>query len=241
MAGTRACRELVPGPAQRAGPGLWAPPQSPHKSAPAPGGAHKNPTYRTALPGTTAWAVVRVARKGKIMTAPQSRSRQAKLLDAGCLQPEISSFRLHLAAGGKAARTVRTCTEAVQWFAAAHLRRGVRPRRLGTGQQARRAGVDGLAAGPVQRRLRQQPVPRPAAVLQVARRRGRDPGPDGPAATAARPGQGRPGLRRPGPAAAGARLYWPVVSAAPRRRGDRRVRGDRDPPVGAGGHPVCPR
>ena len=57
------------------------------------------------------------------MTAPQSRSRQAKLLDAGCLQPEISSFRLHLAAEGKAARTVRTYTEAVQWFAAAHLRR----------------------------------------------------------------------------------------------------------------------
>ena len=57
------------------------------------------------------------------MTAPQSRSRQAKPLDAGCLQPEISSFGLHLAAEGKAARTVRTYTEAVQWFAAAHLRR----------------------------------------------------------------------------------------------------------------------
>jgi hypothetical protein len=53
------------------------------------------------------------------MTAPQARSRQPKLLDAGGLQPEISSFRLHLAAGGKAATTVRTYTEAVQWFAAA--------------------------------------------------------------------------------------------------------------------------
>ena len=59
------------------------------------------------------------------MTAPQSRSRQARPLDAGCLQPEISSFGLHLAAEGKAARTVRTYTEAVQWFAAAHLRRDV--------------------------------------------------------------------------------------------------------------------
>ena len=57
------------------------------------------------------------------MTVPQSRSRQPKQLDAGCLQPEISSFRLHLAAEGKAARTVRTYTEAVQWFAAAHLLR----------------------------------------------------------------------------------------------------------------------
>ena len=37
------------------------------------------------------------------------------------LQPEISSFRLHLAAEGKAAATVRTYTEAVQWFAAVRL------------------------------------------------------------------------------------------------------------------------
>jgi len=57
------------------------------------------------------------------MTASQSPSRQAKQLDAGCLRPEISSFRLHLAAEGKAAGTVRTYTEAVQWFAADRLRR----------------------------------------------------------------------------------------------------------------------
>ena len=55
------------------------------------------------------------------MPAPQSRSWQPKRLDAGCLQPEISSFRLHLAAEGKAARTARTYTEAVQWFAATGL------------------------------------------------------------------------------------------------------------------------
>ena len=52
------------------------------------------------------------------MSAPRSSSRQRKQLDAGCFQPEISSFRLHLAAEGKAAKTVRTYTEAVQWFAA---------------------------------------------------------------------------------------------------------------------------
>ena len=57
------------------------------------------------------------------MPAPQSRYRQPKQLDAAGFQPEISSFRLHLAAEGKAAKTVRTCTEAVAWFAAAHLRR----------------------------------------------------------------------------------------------------------------------
>ena len=55
------------------------------------------------------------------MTVAQPRSRQRKPLEAGMLQPEIGSFRLHLAAEGKAAKTVRIYTEAVQWFAAAHL------------------------------------------------------------------------------------------------------------------------
>jgi integrase/recombinase XerD len=55
------------------------------------------------------------------MPAPQSRFWQPKALDAGSFQPEIGSFRLHLAAEGKAAKTVRTYVEAVQWFAAAHL------------------------------------------------------------------------------------------------------------------------
>jgi hypothetical protein len=62
--------------------------------------------------------------KRKIMTAPQSASRKPKQLDAGSFQPEISSFRLHLAAEGKAAKTVRTYTEAMQWFAGEHLLQG---------------------------------------------------------------------------------------------------------------------
>ena len=53
------------------------------------------------------------------MTAPRPRSRQPKRLDAGMFQAEISSFALRLAAEGKAAKTIRTYTEAVQWFAAA--------------------------------------------------------------------------------------------------------------------------
>jgi site-specific recombinase XerD len=57
------------------------------------------------------------------MLAPQSRPGQPKQLDAGWFQPEVSSFGLHLAAEGKAAKTVRTYTEAVQWFAADHLLR----------------------------------------------------------------------------------------------------------------------
>jgi site-specific recombinase XerC len=61
--------------------------------------------------------------KRETVTASESRSGRRKPLDAEGFQPEISSFRLHLAAEGKSAKTVRTYTEAVQWFAAAHLLR----------------------------------------------------------------------------------------------------------------------
>jgi hypothetical protein len=57
------------------------------------------------------------------MTAEATRSRQPKPLAAGVFQGTISSFRLHLAAEGKSGKTVLTYTEAVQWFAAAHLLR----------------------------------------------------------------------------------------------------------------------
>ena len=53
--------------------------------------------------------------------AVDSRARARKPLAAGVFQPQISSFRLALAAEGKAAKTVRNDTEAVQWFAAVHL------------------------------------------------------------------------------------------------------------------------
>ena len=55
------------------------------------------------------------------MTTPRPRSRQPKLLDAGILQAEITSFALRLAAEGKAAKTIRTYIEAVRWFAASSL------------------------------------------------------------------------------------------------------------------------
>jgi hypothetical protein len=55
------------------------------------------------------------------MTVLQPRPRRRKPLDAGPFAPEIGSFRLHLAAEGKAAKTVRTYIEAVAWFAGAHL------------------------------------------------------------------------------------------------------------------------
>ena len=55
------------------------------------------------------------------MAAPQARSRQHRQMDAGALAAEIASFRLHLAAEGKAPKTIRLYTEAVTWFAAAML------------------------------------------------------------------------------------------------------------------------
>ena len=55
------------------------------------------------------------------MNAVDSRTRRRKPLAAGMFQPEISSFQLALSAEGKAAKTVRNYTEAMQWFAAAHL------------------------------------------------------------------------------------------------------------------------
>ena len=66
--------------------------------------------------------MVRHRKRAEAMTAQEPRSRQQpKQLDAGILQAEISSFALRLAAEGKAAKTIRTYTEAVQWFAAARL------------------------------------------------------------------------------------------------------------------------
>jgi site-specific recombinase XerD len=55
------------------------------------------------------------------MTTPRPHSRQPKQLDAGIFQAEISSFALRLAAEGKAAKTIRTYTEAVRWFSATRL------------------------------------------------------------------------------------------------------------------------
>jgi site-specific recombinase XerD/AcrR family transcriptional regulator len=48
---------------------------------------------------------------------------RAKEQDAGPFEAEVGSFWLHLAAEGKAGRTLDAYTEAVRWFAAAHLLR----------------------------------------------------------------------------------------------------------------------
>jgi hypothetical protein len=66
-------------------------------------------------------ALQRSRRRRETMTVPQLCPRRRKPLDAEVFQSEICSFRLHLAAEGKAAKTVRTYTDAVAWFAAANL------------------------------------------------------------------------------------------------------------------------
>jgi site-specific recombinase XerC len=71
--------------------------------------------------GADEFAVAEPQEERKTMAITQPRPRRVKTLDAGPFAPEIGSFRLHLAAEGKAPKTVRTYVEAVAWFAAAHL------------------------------------------------------------------------------------------------------------------------
>ena len=54
------------------------------------------------------------------MTGPPRPGRPGRL-DAGAFGADIGSFRLHLAAEGKAARTVQGYTGALRWFAVGYL------------------------------------------------------------------------------------------------------------------------
>jgi hypothetical protein len=60
----------------------------------------------------------------KTIAAGRRRSPQPKLLDAGPFEAEVGSFWLHLAAEGKADRTLHNYAEAVRWLAAAYLLTG---------------------------------------------------------------------------------------------------------------------
>jgi hypothetical protein len=55
------------------------------------------------------------------MNVGASRSRPLKPRAAGASEGAIGSFQLNRSAEGKSPKTVRMYTEAVQWFAAAHL------------------------------------------------------------------------------------------------------------------------
>ena len=55
----------------------------------------------------------------KTIVGGRRRSSHRKRLDAGPFEAEVGSFWLHLAAEGKAGRTLDTYTKAMRWFAAA--------------------------------------------------------------------------------------------------------------------------
>jgi site-specific recombinase XerD len=61
------------------------------------------------------------AGREKSNARPATTPATAQAAGRRAVRPRDRSFRLHLAAEGKAAKTVRTYTEAVAWFAAAHL------------------------------------------------------------------------------------------------------------------------
>ena len=87
---------------------------------PRPYGTSQPPERRAAGRAATADP----AEQRRTMTVLRRRSRlpgQPRRLDAGPLEPLIGSFALHLAAEGKAARTVQGYTAAVRWFAAGYL------------------------------------------------------------------------------------------------------------------------
>jgi site-specific recombinase XerD len=68
-------------------------------------------------------SVADAAGERKTIAISRRHSPVPKQLDAGPFEAEVNSFRLHLAAEGKAGRTLHTYTGAVRWFAAAHLLR----------------------------------------------------------------------------------------------------------------------
>ena len=108
------------------------------------------------------------------MTAPRRWSpapKQPRQLDAGPLEPLIGSFALHLAAEGKAARTVAGYTSAVRWFAVGYL--GDKPGKTSWGQvDAQDIQQWMITVGfdtPVRRTISLVPVPSPASSTIRAR------------------------------------------------------------------------
>ena len=79
---------------------------------------------------------------------PRRRPRVPKDLDAGPLEAEVGSFALHMAAEGKAPRTIRNYIEAVRWFAAACILTETDKRRWEEVDKAPRRGPPGRTRNP---------------------------------------------------------------------------------------------
>jgi site-specific recombinase XerD len=147
------------------------------------------------------------------MTTPRPRSlEQPKQLGAGTLQAEISSFALRLAAEGKAAKTIRTYTEAVQWFAAARL-----PGRA-SWEQADRQDIQQWMTWLLSRYSNAYASNQYRALQQFFKWLAAEdelPDPMAGAAAAAGHRQAGPGLHRRGADPAGTGLCGPQLRAAP--------------------------
>ena len=179
--------------------------------------------------------------QSKTMLPPRRRPRVPKDLDAGPLEAEVGSFALHMAAEGKAPRTIRNYTEAVRWFAATYVLPETEKRRWQDVDKAdlrrwtvRLLGEYSTAYAGNQFRA----VRRFLRWLAVEEDRP-DPVERAPCAYGeSQPGAGVHQRRTIGTAQSmpGPRLRGPA-----RRRGPGGVRGDRDPAVGAGRDPVLPR
>jgi integrase/recombinase XerD len=117
-----------------------------------------------------------------MMTAPHLRPRQGKDLDAGVLQPEISSFGLCLAAEGKSATGIRLSELArIRYSPGDHQRTDVDLERreitvAGKGGRTRVVKISYDAARAIDRYLRVQarhaPVPAPFQPYLAGPRRG---------------------------------------------------------------------
>jgi len=106
----------------------------------------------------------------KTFVGRRRRLSHPKQLDAGPFEAEVGSFWLHLAAEGKAGRTLDTYTKAVQWFAAAHLVQHTDKTRWERVERQDPERWTVRLAGRVQLRVREQPVPRGAPISAVAGR-----------------------------------------------------------------------
>src|SRR5260221_5253113 len=200
----------------------------------------------TARPPGHGWSILPASATPSSPRAPagstcrKAAGGQPKPLSAGAFQGAISSFRLHLAAEAKAAKTVRMYPEAVQWFAAAHLLR-----------ETRRTDRDQVCAQDIQRwmvwllgRYSDSCASNQYRALQQFFGWWSDeeelPRPHGAASAAGGEGEACSCLHQRRTVSAGAGLPGADVRPAPRLRDHRRVHGHRHPAVRAGRGPLPP-
>ena len=180
--------------------------------------------------------------RGKLCPARLS-SRQPRppgLPDTGLLGADIASFRLHLAAEGKSARTVQGYTSAVRWFAAAYL---LGPAAKTSWEQADARDIQQWMVHLLDRYSSAYASIQFRALRQFFKWRAAEE--DSPDPMTRRRAQGgsaaSPGVHQRRTIGTSEGLPGPAVRRAPRRRDHRGVHRDRHPPVGTGRDLLLPR